>query len=166
MLSHYPRRTAVGVLKSLHSGTRTSSSSFLSTSCTSSRTDGLPHLFTAAGHSRLIYIPLGKPAASLLDWRRSISSSTTLLQANAGHRKGPNPAFVRNKKISELGRKGKWEEMLLIHAKEKEGFDNVNYATTMTQLGRIRFVDHRDPLFRAFLDDLGNQVDVRGLRWL
>eukprot|EP00978_Attheya_sp_CCMP212_P018695 scaffold51681_cov36-Attheya_sp.AAC.1 len=56
--------------------------------------------------------------------------------------------------------------MLLIHEKEKEGFNNVNYATMMSQLGRIRFVDRRDPLFRAFLDDLGNQVEVRGLRWL
>mmetsp|Transcript_2215 Transcript_2215/g.4018 ORF Transcript_2215/g.4018 Transcript_2215/m.4018 type:complete len:161 (-) Transcript_2215:151-633(-) len=160
MLSHYPRRTAVAVLKSLHSGTRTSSFSFLSTCC--SRTDGLP-LFTAAGHSRLIYIPLlGKPAATLLDRRRSISSSTTILQAHAGRRKEPKPTFARNKKISELGRKGKWKEMILIHEKEKEGFNNVNYATTMSQLGRIRFVDHRDPLFRAFLDDLGNQVEVRG----
>eukprot|EP00978_Attheya_sp_CCMP212_P009561 scaffold22653_cov53-Attheya_sp.AAC.3 len=36
----------------------------------------------------------------------------------------------------------------------------------MSQLGRIGFVDHRDPLFQAFLDDLGNQVEVQGLRWL
>eukprot|EP00978_Attheya_sp_CCMP212_P005250 scaffold11660_cov49-Attheya_sp.AAC.1 len=57
--------------------------------------------------------------------------------------------------------------MLLIHEKENEGFDNINYATTMSQLGRnSRFVDRRDLLFRAFLDDLGDQVEVRGLRWL
>eukprot|EP00978_Attheya_sp_CCMP212_P023382 scaffold71520_cov50-Attheya_sp.AAC.11 len=107
------------------------------------------------------------PAASLLDWRRSILSSTTILQANAGHRKGQSPAGARNKKISEeLGRKGKWKEMLFIHEKENEGFNHVNYATTMSQLGRNRYVDHQDPFFRAFLDDLGNQVEVRGLRWL
>eukprot|EP00978_Attheya_sp_CCMP212_P043601 scaffold287250_cov45-Attheya_sp.AAC.1 len=63
--------------------------------------------------------------------------------------------------IVKLGRSGKWKEMLLIHESEKEGFNNVNYATMMSQLGRIRFRDHRDPLFQAFLDDLGNQVEVR-----
>eukprot|EP00978_Attheya_sp_CCMP212_P020514 scaffold58843_cov28-Attheya_sp.AAC.1 len=56
--------------------------------------------------------------------------------------------------------------MLFIHEKENEGFNHVNYATTMSQLGHNRYVDHQDPFFRAFLDDLGNQVEVRGLRWL
>eukprot|EP00978_Attheya_sp_CCMP212_P006812 scaffold15863_cov49-Attheya_sp.AAC.1 len=43
----------------------------------------------------------------------------------------------------------------------------VNYATTMSQLGRIRFVDRRDPLFRAFLDDYAtNSGSAKGLRWL
>jgi hypothetical protein len=75
-------------------------------------------------------------------------------------------AIAINKKITELGRNRQWKEMLLIHKKEKESFDGVCYATMMSQLGRIRSVDSRNPNFSAFLDDLGNQVKVRGFRWL
>eukprot|EP00978_Attheya_sp_CCMP212_P000690 scaffold1386_cov55-Attheya_sp.AAC.1 len=148
MMTYFPPRTAVLVLILLHSGI---CSALLSS--TRRRTDGLP-LFTRSGHSRSIIFR--NPAAALVDWHGS-TRSTTVLQANANSRKGFNPAIPRNKKISELGRNRQWKEMLLIHEKEKEGFDNVNYATMMSQLGRIRFVDRQDPLFRAFLDDLGNQ---------
>lgn len=78
-----------------------------------------------------------------------------------------NPAFARNKKIIELGRQSKWKDILQLYEKEQSDcFNNVNYATTMSQLGRIRTVNTRDPLFHSFLDDFACQLESRGHEWL
>jgi hypothetical protein len=139
MMTCFPSRMTVLVRSALISNTRRP------------RTDGLP-LFTRSGHSQ-----------SEILWK---AAALVVLKELTSSKSDINPAFPRNKMILKLGRNRQWKEMLLIHEKEKEGFNNLNYATMMSQLGRIRFVDRRDPLFKEFLDDLGNQVEVRGLRWL
>lgn len=65
-----------------------------------------------------------------------------------------------------MGRRQKWQEILAIHEAEKDSFDNVNYATTMSLLGRIQSVNPEDPLFNQFLDNLGSELEVRGVTWM
>ena len=78
----------------------------------------------------------------------------------------PYDVIDRNKKIVQLGRQGKWKEMLDLFVKDKENFNNVNYSTMMSQLGRIKGVQCDDPLFIAFVACIANQMKTRGLRWM
>ena len=77
-----------------------------------------------------------------------------------------NPAIQLNKEIIELGKQGKWNEILALYQKEGSRFNNVNYATTMTQLARIRAVNRRDKVFLQFVDDLANNIEAKGLDWI
>jgi len=79
-----------------------------------------------------------------------------------GNQTPPNPAIL-NKQILDLGRQQNWNEILLFYKQERKHFNNVNFATTMSQLGRIRNVNRMDQLFISFLDDLANQLEERGL---
>jgi len=74
--------------------------------------------------------------------------------------------FVINKEIVELGKKKELENLLEFIAKEEKQFSNVNYATAMSQLGRIRSFDGSDPRFLTFLDSLSNTINERGLPWI
>lgn len=81
-------------------------------------------------------------------------------------RKKENPVIARNKRITDLGRKNNWQGILVIHDKEKDGFDHVNYATTMSYLGRIQSVNRNDLAFHAFLEDLAQKLESRGITWV
>ena len=71
-----------------------------------------------------------------------------------------------NKTIIELGKAGKWEEILSLYQEQKEYFNAVNHSTMMTQFGRIQHTQKDDPLFRDYLDDLSTMLDDRGIAWL
>ena len=70
----------------------------------------------------------------------------------------------RNKKILGLGKHQRWQEILDLYEEESDSFNEVNLATTMSQLGRIRGVNQNDPRFRNFVDDLVDAiVNNRGM---
>ena len=75
-------------------------------------------------------------------------------------------AIENNKKIVALGRNGQWEDLLEFATKEFSTFNNVNCATLMSQLGRIRSFDKSDPRFLAFLQELAEVIKERGLPWI
>jgi hypothetical protein len=66
------------------------------------------------------------------------------------------PARVRNQQIITF--KTNWKGILALFHKESKDFNNVNFATTMSQLGKIRSVDKRDPSFVKFVVDLANRI--------
>jgi hypothetical protein len=65
-----------------------------------------------------------------------------------------------------LGKQRKWKELLNLYQNESNEFNNVNYATAMSQLQRIRSLNRRDPLFLKFVEDLAAKVEERGLEWI
>ena len=71
-----------------------------------------------------------------------------------------------NNKIISLGRDYKWQDILELHGERKDDFNNVCYATVMTQFGRIKSLDTRDPRFHAFLYDLQLQLQSHGVMWM
>ena len=71
-----------------------------------------------------------------------------------------------NKKLVELGQKRRWKDLLEVAEQKQASFNNVNYATLMSQLGRIRSLDRSDPRFLAFLRGLAKRIEERGLPWL
>ena len=75
-------------------------------------------------------------------------------------------AISINKEIVALGRDGKWKEILLLYQEQKQHFNPVNYATVMSQLGRIRRMRNDDPIFDVFLADLSSKLHGNGIRWL
>ena len=81
-----------------------------------------------------------------------------------------NPAIAiaieNNKKIVALGKTGQWENLLEFATKEFSTFNNVNCATLMSQLGRIRSFDKSDPRFLVFLRELAEMINERGLPWI
>jgi len=77
-----------------------------------------------------------------------------------------NPAVLRNKKIIDLGRQKNWKGMLHIHETESKEFDHINYATVMNYLGFTPSMDYDDVAFNAFLDDLADQLERRGIEWM
>ena len=88
-----------------------------------------------------------------------------------GHQGGKRVKLERdprkiNRKIVQLGRDHKWKEMLSLCQKQKDNFDNVNYATTMSQLGRSRSIRKDDPILKEFLDDLSKKFSVHGFGWM
>ena len=54
--------------------------------------------------------------------------------------------------------------MLSLYQEKSKQYDNVNYATTMSQLGRIRSLNKSDPSFLGFVEDLANLIEEKGLR--
>ena len=77
-----------------------------------------------------------------------------------------NPAVAINKRLVELGKKGKWEELLIFAEQERRNFNNVNCATLMSQLGHIQSLDRSDPRFLDFVRGLAKTVEERGLPWI
>jgi len=108
--------------------------------------------------------------------RKKYSSTTALLVRNRDdrkskstyqrHRTNPNPAISTNKKLVELGKKKQWRQLLELAEKEQASFNNVNYATVMSQLGRIRSLNKEDPGFLALLQSLAAFIEERGLPWI
>ena len=76
-------------------------------------------------------------------------------------------AISINKNIVALGRDGKWKDILSLYEDQKEHFCPVNYATVMSQLGRIRHMRKDDPLLKKFLADLSTKLHENGIKkWL
>jgi hypothetical protein len=100
--------------------------------------------------------------------RSYISSSTALHQQRQNNNKSAriNPAIAINKKIVELGKKKQWKEILRLYEEEAADFNNVNYATIMSQLGRIHSLNRSHPVFLRFLDDLAKMMEQRGIQWI
>jgi hypothetical protein len=77
-----------------------------------------------------------------------------------------SPNVRRNQKIVALGKNRKWREILSLYQEESTQYNNINYATTMSQLRKIRSVNKRDPSFIQFMDDLANVCEDKGLNWI
>ena len=79
-----------------------------------------------------------------------------------------NPAFAINKRLVELGKKQQWEALLEFAEQEQRNFNNVNYATLMSQLGRMRSssFNQSDPRFLSILQTLATRMEERGLPWV
>jgi len=92
---------------------------------------------------------------------RSISSTSVLRRDRRD-----NPSITINKKLVELGKKKQWEELLELTILEQRNFNDVNCATVMSQLGRIRSFDKSDKRFVAFLEALASIIEKRGLTWI
>ena len=75
-------------------------------------------------------------------------------------------AIAINQKLVELGKKKQWNELLLFAEQKRASFNNVNYATVMSQLGRIGSFNKKDPHFLAFLQALAAIIEERGLPWI
>jgi len=71
-----------------------------------------------------------------------------------------------NKKLVELGKKQQWREILEVAKEEQTSFNDVNYATLMSQLGRIRSFNREDPRFVGFLKAMATVIEERGLPWI
>ena len=103
---------------------------------------------------------------------RWISSTPVLFRndernnRSAAARTQLDPAVAINKRLVALGKKKQWEELLIFAEQERRNFNNVNCATLMSQLGRIRSLDRSDPRFLDFLRGLAKTVEERGLPWI
>lgn len=60
-------------------------------------------------------------------------------QRNRSNKGGGNKrvAIEINQEIIRLGRNRQWKEILALYEQQKEDFDHIDYATVMSQLGRI-----------------------------
>jgi len=77
------------------------------------------------------------------------------------------PPFIAiNKKLVELGKQQQWESLLEYAEQERRNFNNVNCATLLSQLSRIRSLDKNDPRFLGFLQGLAQKIQAQGLQWL
>ena len=86
--------------------------------------------------------------------------------SNSSSKPPRNPAVAINKEIISLGKDRKWREMLSLYQEKSKQYNNVNYATTMSQLGRIRSLNKRDPSFLGFVKNLANLIEEKGLKWI
>ena len=82
------------------------------------------------------------------------------------HNIDPSIAAANNSKLLALGRKQNWQALLSFAKQEQEQFDNVNYATLMSQLGRIPSLNKTDPRFLEILETLAQEIKERGLPWI
>jgi len=71
-----------------------------------------------------------------------------------------------NKRLIEHGKKKQWRQLLEVAELEQASFNNVNYATVMSQLGRIGYFNKADPRFLTFLQALATMIEERGLPWI
>jgi hypothetical protein len=55
-------------------------------------------------------------------------------------------------KIVTYGMKGNWMAILILFQKEGKNFDNINFATAISQLAKIRSLEKQDTLFLQFLE--------------
>ena len=63
-----------------------------------------------------------------------------------------------NARIMALGKQHKWEDLLRVYREERTRFNDVNYATIMSQLAPIRHLDTRDATLLELLSDLPQQL--------
>ena len=124
------------------------------------------------GVQSFIVLPQFYLRSSSCEWNKKYSSKTALFVRNSGernntrHRTNQNPAIAINKRLVELSKKKQWRKLLEVAEEEQASFDNVNYATIMSQLWRIRSFNKQDPHFLAFLRALATMIEERGLPWI
>ena len=98
------------------------------------------------------------------------SSKTALFVRNSDQRRRPPASRDDNRRINErlveLGQKKQWRVLLEVAKEEQASFNNVNYATIMSQLGRIRSFNKEDPRFVGFLKATATKIEERGLPWI
>ncbi|KAG7350403.1 hypothetical protein IV203_009763 [Nitzschia inconspicua] len=71
-----------------------------------------------------------------------------------------------NKMIVALGKQRRWKDILILYQQEKTIFNNVNFATAITQIARIQSVQRSDPLFQTLMDDLSSRIEDNGIEWM
>jgi hypothetical protein len=105
--------------------------------------------------------------AALLCLSRSYSSQESEGGGQSRAAKGSQkPEVVRNRKIISLGKQRDWKGILALYDEEPSGFDHINVATTMLQLGRIQSMNKQDLSFVRFVEDLASIIESRGLKWI
>ena len=110
---------------------------------------------------------LAHPSGSKIYSSTAATSALFLVRKNSGDDQSRNnPSIAINKKLVELGKKRRWKDLLEVFEEEQARFNNVNYATLMNQLGRIRTFDKADPRFVACLQALAAKIEQRGLPWV
>ena len=72
-------------------------------------------------------------------------------------------SVIINKNILKLGKHQRWKEILDLYEEESISYDTINYATTISQLARIRELDKEDPTFVRFTEELANLVEEKGV---
>jgi hypothetical protein len=60
----------------------------------------------------------------------------------------------RNNQIVVYGDKGDWQAILLLFREQGKDFNDINFATAISRLARIRSLPTGDPLFREFVKGL------------
>jgi hypothetical protein len=58
----------------------------------------------------------------------------------------------RTKKIATYGTQGNWTAILILFQEEGKYFDNINFATAVSKLAKIRTLKKQDTLFLQFLE--------------
>ena len=131
------------------------------------------------GVQSFILLPQLYPRSSSCEWNEKYSSTTALFVRDSGewrnkttsrnhthHRPtNQNPAYAINKRLIELSEKKQWRQLLEVAELEQASFNNVNYATVMSQLGRIGYFNKADPRFVTFMQALATMIEDRGLPW-
>ena len=104
---------------------------------------------------------------STKDPRRSLSSGLEDLQRGT---KASQNARAKgqsiNRSLINLGKAGKWKEILKLYHEEKQLFNPVNCSTMLAQLAQITQMRTDDRLFEEFLDDVSSTIQKHGIAWL
>jgi len=128
------------------------------------------------GVQSFILLPQFSPHSSSCEWNKQCSSKTALFAERRNQTTSrnhtyhcptnQNPAIAMNKRLIEHGKKKQWRQLLEVAELEQASFNNVNYATVMSQLGRIGYFNKADPRFLTFLQALATMIEERGLPWI
>ena len=100
--------------------------------------------------------------------RHQQATATTTTSRGNRPASNPSPAALLNKRLVELGKKQRWQDLLEVAEQERVNFNNVNYATVICQLGHMQSFNKNkeDPRFLAFLQALATAMEERGLPWI
>ena len=113
------------------------------------------------GSQSFLLLPQYSPRLSSCKWKKQHCSTTSALFVG-----NYDPSFAINKRLVELGKKKQWKDLLALAEQKQASFNNVNYATLMSQLGRIRSFNKRDPRFLTILTILAAMLEEQGLLWI
>jgi hypothetical protein len=77
--------------------------------------------------------------------------------------------FAQNKEIAEYEKERDWKGLLRYAKDNQGGFNDVNWSTTFSKLGRFKRDTRtivRDPDFRSIMKGLEERVEGEGIKWL
>jgi uncharacterized protein YwqG len=83
---------------------------------------------------------------------------------NSNANANKSAAIESNGRITELGKKFDWRGILDIYQTDRDKFSHFNYATTTSQLGRIRSLRKEDPRFEDLMFDIAAQLQNSATR--